>query len=101
MFSPSVSGVVGRVVVNDFDVRDEACASVGALDQVVGQEGISRKASVQHLVQDADLVDALAGKDAFSKEVLIDIRDCTRVDIEAGLAGVKGCEARARCGGDA
>jgi len=45
-------------------------------------------------MQDAYFVDALAGEDAFSEEVLINIRDGTRVDIEAGFAGVEGGETR-------
>ena len=91
----SVGGVVRRVVVDDFDVGDEAGASVGALDQIVRQESVSREAAIQHFVQDADFIDAFAGEDAFAEEILVDVGDGTRVDIEAGFAGVEGGEARA------
>src|SRR5271154_639228 len=48
-------------------------------------------------MQNAYLVDALSREDAFAKEVLIDVRDSARVDIEASLTGVERCKAGARC----
>ena len=101
MFAAGVGGVVRGVVVDDFDVGDEAGAGVGAFDEVVREEGVARESAVEDLVEDRDLVDAFAGEDALAEEVLVDVGDGARVDIEAGLAGVEGGEARARGGGDA
>ena len=52
-------------------------------------------------MQDAYFVDTFSCEDAFAEEVLIDVGDGTRVDIEASLAGVERSKARARCRGDA
>jgi hypothetical protein len=79
---------VRGIVIDDFDVGDEAGASVGAFDEVVREEGVSREAAVENFVQNADLVDALAGEDAFTEEVLVDVGDGAGVDVEAGFAGV-------------
>ena len=101
VFAAGMGGVVRRVVVDDFDVGDEAGASVGALDEVVREESVAREAAVEYLVKDGDFVDAFAGEDAFAEEVLIDVGDGAGVDVEAGFAGVEGRKAGARCGGDA
>ncbi|MEI9981161.1 MAG: hypothetical protein WDN23_19565 [Edaphobacter sp.] len=93
--------VVGGVVVDDFDVGDEAGAGVGAFDEVVREERVTGEAAVEDLLEDADLVDAFAGEDALAEEVLIDVGDGAGVDVEAGLAGVERGKAGAGCGGDA
>ena len=98
MLATGVGGVAGGVVVDDLDVGDEAGADVSALDEIVREQGVAGEAAVEHLVQDADVVDALAGEDAFAEEVLIDVRDGAGVDVEAGLAGVERSEAGARGG---
>src|ERR1700761_3746019 len=101
MFAARVRRVVRGVVIDDFDVGDETGASVGAFDEVVREEGVSGKAAVEDFVEYADLVDALAGEDAFAEEVLVDVGDGGGVDVEAGFAGVEGRETGARGGGDA
>ena len=52
-------------------------------------------------MQDADFVDALAGEDALSEEILIDVGDGACVDVEAGFTGVEGGETGACRRGDA
>ncbi len=101
MLAAGVGGVVRGVVVDDLDVGDEASAGVGAFDEVVGEQGVFGEAAVEDLIEDADLVDAFACEDAFAEEILVDVGDGAGVDVEAGLAGVEGCEAGARGGGDA
>ena len=44
MFAAIVGAVVGRVVVDDFDVRNEAGARVSAFDQIVTEERVAWKA---------------------------------------------------------
>ncbi len=83
------------VVVDDLDVGDEAGAAVGALDEVVGEQGVAGEAAVEDFVEGVDLEDAFACEDALAEEVLIDVGDGAGVDIVAGLAGVKGGEAGA------
>ena len=95
VFAAGVGGVVGGVVVDDFDVCDEAGAGVGAFDEVVGEEGVAGESAVEDLMEDADFVDAFSGEDAFAEEVLIDVGDGAGVDVEAGLSRVEGGEAGA------
>ena len=45
MFAPRVRGIVRRVIVNDFNVRDKSCARIRSLDQVVAQESVAREIS--------------------------------------------------------
>ena len=49
VLSASVGGVVRGVVVDDFDVGDKTGAGVRALDEIVREESVSRKAAVQDL----------------------------------------------------
>ncbi len=60
-----------------------------------------RKAVVQDLMKGAYIVDAFSGKDSLAEEILIGVRDRSRIDIEAGLAGVQGRQARTRRRGHA
>ena len=46
MLSAGVGGVVRRIVVNDLDVGDKTGAGVGALDQIVREQSVSRKAAI-------------------------------------------------------
>ena len=91
-----VGAVVRGIVVDQFDIADQPGARVGAFDQVVAQQGIAREALVQHRVQRGNFVDAFAGEDAFAVEILVGVGDGAAVDVEAGLAGVDGCQPRAR-----
>ena len=88
MLAPVVGAVMRGIVVDDFDIADQAGARVGAFDQVVAEQGISRKAAIQHAVNGVDFVDAFAGEDAFAVEILVNVRDGAGVDIKAGLSGV-------------
>ena len=95
VLTAGMSGVVGRVVVDDFDVGDEAGAGVRAFDEIVREKSVAREAAVEYLVEDVDFVDALAGKDALAEKILIDVGDGAGVDVESGFAGVEGREAGA------
>ena len=101
MLAAGVGAVVGGVVVDDFDVGGQAGAGVGAFDEVMAEQGIAGEALFEHGVEGRDFVDAFAGEAAFGVEVLIDVGDGARVDVEAGLAGVDVGHARLRGGVDA
>ena len=93
MLAAIVGGILRRVVIDDLDVADQTGSNVRTLDQIVRQQCISRETALQHLVQDADFIDALAGEDPFPEEVLVDIRDSARVDVVAGLSRINGGQA--------
>ena len=88
MLPPRVGQDAGRIVVHDLDVRDERRARVEPLEQIVRQQRVLRHASVERRRERVDVVEALAGEDAFAEEILVDVGDRGRVRIDAGVAGV-------------
>src|SRR5262249_53733293 len=95
MLATAVRAEVRGVVVDHFHIGEQAGAGVGALDEIVAENGVGRKAAVQNLAEDVDLVDAFAGETAFTEEVLIDVGDRLRVAVETGLSGIDVRKARA------
>jgi hypothetical protein len=77
-----------RIVIDDLDVGDEGRTGIEALEEVVRQQGILRHAPVERRRERVDVVEPLAGKDAFVEEILVDVRDRRRVRVHAGMAGV-------------
>ena len=77
-----------RVVVDDFEVRDERAAGEEALEEVVREKRVLRNAPCERTGERVDVVEALAGVAAFREEVLIGVRDGGRVRVDAGVAGV-------------
>src|SRR6516162_7571615 len=94
MLAPVVGAVVRGIVVDQLDVAHQSSARIRALDQVVAEQCIPREAMLQHPVQGVDLVDAFASEDAFAVEVLINVGDGSRVNVEAGLPGIDAGESR-------
>ena len=62
MLAPVVRAVVRRIIVNDFDVADQACARVGAFNEIVAEQVVARKSMIKNSVQRRDFVDSLARK---------------------------------------
>ncbi len=91
-----VSAVVRRVIVNQLNIADESGARVGAFDEVVTEQGVTRKPMIQHRVERGDFINAFSREDALAVEVLVGIRDCAAVDIESTLSGIDGSQARTR-----
>ena len=91
---PRVRQHVGRVVVHDFGVGDERGARVQAFEQVVRQQRVFRHAALERGHERVDVVEALAGEDAFAEEILIHVRHRGGVRIDAGVAGVGAREQR-------
>ena len=77
-----------RIVVDDLDVGDEGRPRIEALEQIVRQQRVLRHAALERRDERVDVVEALAGEDAFVEEILVDVRDGRRVRIDAGVAGV-------------
>ena len=96
MFPLVIGAEVRRIVLNHYNIRGQSDARVCALDQVVTQQSIAGKASVQNAEHGIDFVDALPRECAFSIQILVDIGNRPRVGIETGLAGKNGRQPRAR-----
>ena len=62
----------------------------------MAKQRVVRKALVEDRVQDVDLIDAFAGKDSLAIKVLVGVGDGAGIDVEAGLPGVDGRQARTR-----
>ena len=72
-----------------------AGARIGAFDQIVAEQDVFREAVLQSLAERVHFVDAFAGVNALAEQVLIDVRNGPRIDIEAGLPGVERGQAAA------
>src|SRR5580692_13077134 len=94
MFTTVGSAVMGGIVLDYFNVAGQARAGVGAFDEVVAEKRISRETPVEHLMHCVDFIDPLAGIATFSVKILVCIRKCASVDIEAGLARIDSGEPR-------
>ena len=80
--------VVGRELVEQLDVGDQARAGEGALEQVVAEHRGSRaRGRPSAALEGVDVVDALAGEAALAEQVLVDVGDRRRVRIDPGRAG--------------
>ena len=75
---------VRRIVVDDFGVGDERRARVQAFEQVVRQQRVLGHAALERGHERIDVVEALAGEDAFAEHVLIHVRHRGGVRIDTG-----------------
>ena len=83
-----------RVVVDDFDVGDQRGARVQSLEQVVREQCVFGHAAVERRRERVDVVQALAGEDAFLEQILIDVGDGGGVRVDAGVPGIRPREQR-------
>jgi hypothetical protein len=61
----------------------------------VAEDAVLGQPAGQRALERVDVVDALADERAFAEQVLVDVGNGTRVRIDAGLAAVQACVARA------
>ena len=57
-------------------------------DQVVTEECVLRESAVRRLLERIDVVDPFSGEAPFAEQILIDVRHCSRVWIDARMSGV-------------
>src|ERR1035438_3397396 len=98
MFAVAMRAVVRGIVIDELDVGGEADTGKGTLDQIVAEQGVARKSSIEHRMEGCHFIDSLAGEDTFVKQILVSVRNRACINIEACLAGVDGRQARTRCG---
>ena len=87
MVALGVVDVVGWVVVKDLHVVDEAAAYVAALQQVVAEDEVLREGPFEHLLEHAQVVDALAAEGALVEYVLIELEAGGGVDVQSAQSG--------------
>ena len=81
------------IVFDDLDVAGQAGARVRAFDQVMTEQGIAREAPVEHAMHRIHFIDAFAGEDAFSVQVLIHVGNGARINIETGFSRIQAGQA--------
>src|SRR5512143_3858535 len=82
MQPPGVGEIVRRVVLDQHNVAHQSSAPVHALEEVMAEQGPFGNSPGETTRERLDIVDALAGVDAFAEQILIHVRDSTRVRIE-------------------
>src|SRR5688572_7522298 len=95
VFSPRIAEVVSGIVVVEGNVGGEPGARITAFDQIVREQHVRWKSAVRRALEGVDVVNPLAGETAFAVKILVHIRDCSRIRIDAGVTRVNGGEPRA------
>ena len=78
----------GHVLV-DFHAAQQRGTRVGALQQVMAEDNILRKAAVQRLPEGVHIVNALAHERALAEKVLVNVGDFPGVGVQPGLPAHK------------
>ena len=86
MLPPRVGEHARRIVIDQLDVRHQGDPRVKSLEQVVREEGIVRDKAFERRDERVDVVQPLAGEDAFSEQILIGVGHRSGVRIDAGVA---------------
>ncbi len=73
-----------REVLQQHDVRDQSRAPVDTLEQIVAQERVFGDAPAHALLKGVHIVDTLADENPLAKQVLIDIGDGQRIQVDPG-----------------
>ena len=96
VLAPRVREDARRVVVDDLDVGDQGRPRIEAFEEIVRQQRVLRHPALERRGERVDIVEALAGENAFVEQVLVDVGHGGRVRVDAGVAGVGPREQRAR-----
>ncbi len=92
--SLDVGAVAGRIFLVQLHVAEQAGAGVAALQQIVAEYAVFRKAASQRLLERRDVVNTLADEGAFLERVLIHIGHRPRIRVDAWLAAIQAGIAR-------
>ena len=96
MLAAVVSTIVGRIIFYYLDITYQPGPRIGAFDQVMAEQGITREPLVENLLDGIHLINSFTCVDALSVELLICIRNCPGIYVEPSLTSVNGCEPRSR-----
>ncbi len=95
MAAAHVGAVAGRIVLVQLRIAQQPCPRVTSFQKIVAEDPILGEAPTEGLLERIDVVDPLADERAFAEHVLVDVRDGTRVRVDAGLPAVQSRIARA------
>ena len=101
MTTIGVGQVRARIVFDQLHVVDKAAADMTALDEVVAENPVGRKAVFQGVVKGLHVVDALADVLPLPEEIVVDVGDLAGVGIQARLSGKQAGEPGLLCGDQA
>ena len=96
-----VRGVAVGIFLVQMHIAQQARTRIAAFEKIVAQDPVLRKAPAHRPFERIDIVDALADERAFAKQVLVHIRDGTRIRIDARLGSAHARIARAVRAGQA
>ena len=96
MLALGVGVVVGRIIVQEFDVCHKRSARVETFKEVVAEQRVFGNAVSQRHLEGVNIVETFARVAAFTEEVLINVGDGGRVRINARVAGEDTRKQRAR-----
>src|SRR5690606_27359805 len=82
----SVGTVTAGIPVHKFYVAYETGPHVAAFQQVMAEPGIVRDAFVQCSYEHIDVVDAFARENPLVEDILVYVRHCGRIRVNASLA---------------
>ena len=88
--SPARGEIAHRIVVEHLDVRHQSGARKRTLDEIVAEQRVHGKPSLDRTLEHRNLVDALAGERPLAEEILIDIGYRGRIRIKSGMPGKDG-----------
>ena len=82
MSPAGLNGVTGRMLFNEIDIGHQRRTRIATFQQIVAENEILRKASIDGLTKRIHIVDALADERTLAEYILIDVRDfpCIRID---------------------
>ena len=83
-------------IVHDFQVGDQRDSGVQPFEQIVREEGVLGHAAVERRLEGVDVIEALAGEEAFLEQILIGVRHRGGIRVDAGVTGVDPRKDRAR-----
>jgi hypothetical protein len=88
---------MARIVFEKMDIGDERNATTDALEKIVAQQCVVRDASPQGAFKGRDVVYPLSDIDSFAEEVLVDIGNGPRVEIQTDFTLENLLERSSRC----
>jgi hypothetical protein len=90
--APCVRRVLRGVILEENDVRGKRGPPVDSFEEVVAGERVLRDATFDAPHERVDVVNAFANINPRAEEVLIQLGDGVRVDVEPDVAGEDPCE---------
>ena len=94
--APRMVEIAGGESFVDDDVAHQRRPSVQPLDEIVAEHAVFGDAALEAAFEGGDLVDALADEDAAAEQVLVDVGNGARIDVDRHVAGEIAGERRAR-----